>query len=175
MDGSIKDNSHINKLEFKVNKLCVLECEKYILRKQGIKYNDDILTEETITKKWYIRNGRHFSVIGKHLKKFGFTIKRKRKASIEYLIHSLNNGNDVIVAVDGGELFDGDSIEEVLEDIYIGEIADHTVVVESYDANNDNICIFDPNNQEMLQSVPLCNFINAWLDSKCYLVEIIHP
>lgn len=175
MDKATNDKIDTTNLKVSVNQFCVLECEKYILRKHGIKYNDDILTEETITKKWYIRNGRHFSVIGKHLKKFGFTIKRKRKASIEYLIHSLNNGNDVIVAVDGGELFDSDSIEEVLEDIYIGEIADHTIVVESYDANNDNICIFDPNNQETLQSVSLCCFINAWLDSKCYLVEIIHP
>lgn len=57
-------------------------------------------------------------------------------------------GNQVMAAVDGGELI-GDPLEERLEDILVGGIVDHCVVVLS-----------------------IAHFMDAWKDSDYYCVII---
>ena len=77
----------------------------------------------------------------------------------------------MIAAVDGGELT-GDRAYEIMEDITIGEIPDHTVVVLSCNADDKTITIYDPASPNTEETYPIEQFVDAWNDSKNYLVTI---
>ena len=54
----------------------------------------------------------------------------------------------------------------------IGENPDHIVVVLSYDSERGEITIYDPNSSNTQDVYPVEQFVNAWNDSKNYLVTI---
>lgn len=96
---------------------------------------------------------------------------RQYNANIDDITNALDEHNNVIVAVDGGELL-GNRADEVIEDFVIGQIPDHTVVVLSYNATDSKITIYDPNSQNSEDTYPIEQFVDAWNDSKNYLVTI---
>lgn len=151
--------------------LCSLECEKYILRKLGIAFDEEQLHINAIEKGWQKEKGTALFNIGRHLEDKGLIVTRRYKCCINDIANALCNNDEVIVAVDGGELL-GDRAEEIIEDILIGEIPDHTVVVLSYDAVNNNVTVYDPNSPNKEDTYPVEQFIDAWNDSKNYLVTI---
>ena len=151
--------------------LCSLECEKYILRKLGIAFDEKQLHINAIEKGWQKEKGTALFNIGRHLEDKGLIVTRRYKCCINDIANALCNNDEVIVAVDGGELL-GDRAEEIVEDILIGEIPDHTVVVLSYDAINNNVTVYDPNSPNKEDTYPVEQFIDAWNDSKNYLVTI---
>lgn len=153
------------------NSFCCLECEKFILKRRNIDFNEDELLERAIMNKWQKENGTALHNIGRHLENAGLIVTRHYYCSIHDITMALNNGDDVIVAVDGGELT-GCSQKEIHEDLYIGHIPDHTVVVLSCDEDKRNITVFDPNSKNKEDTYSLSQFADAWEDSKNYLVTI---
>ena len=151
--------------------LCSLECEKYILRKLGIEFDELQLHTNAIEKGWQKEKGTALFNIGRHLEEKGLIVTRRYKCNINDIANALDKNEVVIVAVDGGELL-GDRAEEIMEDILIGEIPDHTVVILSYDAANNNVTVYDPNSPNKEDTYPVEQFIDAWNDSKNYLVTI---
>ncbi len=150
---------------------CCLECEKYVLGRFSIEYDEQQLLQEAVQKGWQKENGTALHNIGRHLENNGLSVTRRYKSTIEDITDALNAGESVIVAVDGGELT-GNRADEIGEDILIGKIPDHTVVVLSYDAENNTIAIFDPDSDNAEDVYPAEQFENAWNDSKNYLVTI---
>ena len=151
--------------------LCCLECEKYVLRKFGIEFDEQQLLHKAISNGWQKEKGTALHNIGRHLESNGLIATRQYNASIEDIAEALDNNESVIVAVDGGELT-GNRVEEMMEDIIIGQIPDHTVVVLSVDARHHTITIFDPNSSNTEDTYPFEQFMDAWDDSKNYLVTI---
>jgi hypothetical protein len=90
---------------------------------------------------------------------------------MQELAEALNAGKDIIVAVDGGELLD-DRWSEILEDIFEGEKPDHSVVVLSCDIENDKVTVYDPNSENETDTYPVEQFLDAWNDSKNYMVSV---
>lgn len=148
---------------------CCMECEKYILDRRKIEYSDEEITKLAEENKWKSENGTALHNIGRSLESFGLSTARRFKSTIADIVAALAAGDDVIVAVDGGELL-GDLEAERREDILIGEIPDHTVVVLSCDIEENTITIFDPNSSREQDVYPLEQFIDAWDDSKNYMV-----
>lgn len=153
------------------NNYCCLECEKYILNKRDIEYNESELLDKAIKNKWQKQQGTALHNIGRHLEDAGLIVTRTFKCTIDDIAQALNATDDVIVAVDGGELT-GNKAYEISEDILIGPIPDHTVVVLSIDQANNTITIHDPNSPHAEDTYPIAQFIDAWNDSKNYLVAI---
>ena len=76
-----------------------------------------------------------------------------------------------MAAVDGGELI-GDPLEERLEDILVGGIVDHCVVVLSVSIENDEVSLYDPAFGVIPLAVSIAHFMDAWKDSDYYCVII---
>ena len=66
----------------------------------------------------------------------------------------------------------GDRTYEIAEDILLGKMPDHTVVVLSVDPDDKSVAIYDPNSPNPKDIYPLAQFEDAWNDSKNYLVTI---
>ena len=148
---------------------CSLECEKYILNRRGIAYDEEKLMEMSLKNNWQTEEGTALHNIGRHLEHKGLSVIRRYKCSIDDIIEALAANDDIIVAVDGGELL-GDPELERREDILIGEIPDHSVVVVSCDKRAQTITIFDPNSGNTTDTYHIEHFRDAWEDSKNYMV-----
>lgn len=150
---------------------CCLECEKFILRKLDIEFDEEQLLQSAIQNGWQKEDGTALHNVGRHLENNGLLVTRQYNASIENIATALKGNEYVIVAVDGGELL-GNRADEIIEDLVIGQIPDHTVVVLSLNPNNDTITIYDPNSSNAEDTYPIKQFKDAWNDSKNYLVTI---
>lgn len=150
---------------------CCLECEKYILRRLDIEFNEDQLLQNAIRNGWQKEKGTALHNVGRHLENKGLLVTRQYNASIEDIATALKENECVIVAVDGGELL-GNRADEIIEDLVIGQIPDHTVVVLSLDERSNTITLFDPNSSNTEDTYPIEQFKDAWNDSKNYLVTI---
>ena len=150
---------------------CSLECEKAILQKFGIEFDEPQLLASAVRNGWQKEHGTALHNVGRHAESMGLVATRQYKATLNDIATALDTDKGVIVAVDGGELL-GDRVEERNEDIFIGQIPDHTVVVLAVDAERNNITIFDPNSPNREDTYTLEQFENAWADSQNYLVII---
>ena len=150
---------------------CCLECEKYILRKLNIEFDEDQLLQNAVLNGWQKEKGTALHNVGRYLESKGLVVTRQYKATIDDITCALNGNECVIVAVDGGELL-GNRTDEKIEDILRGQIPDHTVVVLSFDEKSNTITLFDPNSSNAEDTYQIEQFKDAWNDSKNYLVTI---
>lgn len=150
---------------------CCLECEKYILRKLNIEFDEEQLLQNAIQNGWQKEKGTALHNVGRHLESKGLVVTRQYNASIDDIANSLNENECVIVAVDEGELL-GNRTDEKIEDILIGQVPDHTVVVLSLDDKSNTITLCDPNSSNAADTYPIEQFKDAWNDSKNYLITI---
>lgn len=150
---------------------CSLECEKYILRKFNIEFDEEQLLQNAIQKGWQKENGTALHNVGRHLENKGLVVTRQYNATIDDISNALDDNESIIVAVDGGELL-GNRAEEIKEDIVIGQIPDHTVVVLYLDVKGKTITLYDPNSSNEEDTYSIEQFKDAWNDSKNYLVTI---
>ena len=150
---------------------CCLECEKHIMKLFDVPYDEEQLIMDARQKGWLKENGTALHNIGRHLEKAGLVVTRRYNSTIEDIIIALENNENVIVAIDGGELL-GDKESEIKEDLLVGQIPDHTVVVLSVNAIDKTITIYDPNSINPEDTYPISVFEDAWNDSKNYLVTI---
>lgn len=152
---------------------CCIKCESYILQKRSIPFNEQTLENNAVKNGWLADNGTALYNVGKLLESFGLTVSRTYGSCITDISNALNEGKDIIVAVDGGELT-GDRSAEFLEDINDGYRPDHTVVVLSCDTDKRLITMFDPNSTHKSDTYSFQVFLDAWADSNYYMV-IINP
>lgn len=154
------------------NNCCALECEKYVMSLMGIRYDEQQILTDALQNGWLKDKGTALHNVGRHLESKGLIVTRQYKCSVEDIAAALEAGNYVIVAVDGGELA-GDFLEELREDMLLGQIPDHTVVVLSCDIAHGKVTLFDPHSPETEHIWPIRQFEDAWADSQNYLVTII--
>ena len=150
---------------------CCLECEKYILRKLNIEFNEEELFRNAVKNGWQKEDGTALHNVGRHLESKGLVVTRQYNALIKDIANAFDDNECVIVAVDGGELL-GNRTDEKIEDILKGQIPDHIVVVLSFDEKSNTITLFDPNSSNAEDKYPIEQFKDAWNDSKNYLVTI---
>lgn len=163
---------------------CSPECEKYILKRRAIAFDEEDIAKRGADNNWQTNLGTALHNIGRHLERFGLVVVRRYKCTVEDIVDALAKSRDVIAVVDSGELMSVDSLsdqalyegemcrcaKEYIEDIFIGEIPDHCVVVKSCDLEAQTITLYDPNRAADELVSPLSHFVDAWQDSKCYLV-----
>ena len=148
--------------------LCAIHCEQYVLQKFGITRSVEELmglaTELGILKE----DGTPMEKLGGLCEHLGLHVERKKKAYLQDIKDALSQGHEVIVAVDSGELY-GDYLEEHVEDLFIGQIADHSVVVLSC---NDDIVCYDPIKGTHPVTVSEERFQDAWKDAEWFMVIV---
>lgn len=150
---------------------CCLQCEKFILRRRAICYDEQQLLDNALRNGWLKENGTALHNVGRHLEQAGLSVLQRYDCQLQDIAAALEQGHDVIVAVDGGELLGNPHLEQI-EDALLGEIPDHTVVVIACDMHAQTITIFDPNSSNQADTYPFARFINAWKDARNYAVII---
>lgn len=161
-------------------KLCVLYTEQYILQQYGIAVSIDELLTIAKQNKWIQRQGVQFKNIGKLLELHSIPVERKTDASFTDLQKALQTGHYVIVGVDAGELFAQTRLKKMAEKIedWFDEHADHVLLVKNINLTGDThdtaeLINIDDNGVKNF-SVPLMKFLDAWEDSREFMVETLN-
>lgn len=155
----------------KGDSLCAVRCEEYILHCFGIHKSLEELQEIALSNGWLFDNGARMQDLGNTAREFGLNVEKEEDANLQDIIKALEEGKQVIAAVDGGELI-GDPVEERLEDVFVGGIVDHCVVVLSADIDMDEVALYDPAFGPIPLPVSIAHFLDAWADSNYYCVMI---
>ena len=150
--------------------LCAIHCEQYILQKFGITRSVEELMAIATEIGSLKANGTPMDKLGALCEHLGVQVERHKNAYVKDIKNALAKGKEVIVAVDSGELY-GDFLEEQIEDRFVGQIPDHSVVVLSCD---DDIVIYDPIKGTHPVTVSEDRFQDAWKDAEWYLVIVAY-
>jgi len=151
--------------------LCAIMCEEYILHVFGVHKTLEELRILASAKNWLKEDGVEMLDLGAIPEYYGLTVNKIAPASIKSIMEAIEQGHQVIVAVDGGELV-GNPAEEIAEDVLAGGVADHCVVVLSVDTDDNTFAIYDPAIGVIPLRVSLGVFMDAWEDSNKYMVTI---
>ena len=133
-------------------------------------FDEDELRELAEDNGWY-NNGTSMEDVGKIMEYYGANVEQSIGNSLDDLKESLAQGNQVIVGVDADELWSGQN-EEMFGP---GMDADHAIQVIGFDESdmaNPMVIINDSgvaNGQGVM--VPAEEFLDAWEDSGCFMVE----
>lgn len=150
--------------------LCAIRCEQYVLDMFGIHKPLFELKRLAEDKGWLTDTGVAIENLGKIPRQYGLTV-RTGKSDLSKISTAIDAGKQILVAVDGGELI-GNPFEEKLEDMLVGGIADHCVVVLNYDNDEDKVMLFNPAFGDIPLTVSSETFQDAWSDSDNYTIEI---
>lgn len=161
---------------------CAVVAQEYILD-SVLPYDvtEDELVRHAVSSGWYFPGGGTPALqVGNLLEMHGIAVAREENASFEHLTDALQNGQKVLVGVDGDELISS-GIDPVRDDwigdgyAIPGQDANHVVQVigvDVTDPHNPMVILNDPghaNGCGMMVSVD--KFMNAWQDSGHYLVH----
>lgn len=148
---------------------CCLECEKNILTRRGVEYDAQYLLEVSLRNKWQKEGGTALFNVGRHLESYGFVVERRYKSTIDDIAKALERGDDVIVAVREGALMCDAGVNAMVVDKE--DTPNHTVVVLDYNSALGEVTIYDPNSRNTTDSYPVAQFLDAWAESKNYMVS----
>ena len=151
--------------------LCAVRCEEFILHCFGIHKAISELRDLALEKGWLTDDGAYVQDLGNTAEHFGLKVEKLEDATLQDIIKAIDEGKRVIAAVDGGELI-GDPLEERLEDVLVGNIVDHCVVVLSASVENDEVALYDPAFGTIPLTVSIAHFLDAWEDSNYHCVFV---
>ncbi|MEG0900433.1 MAG: hypothetical protein RSF40_12105, partial [Oscillospiraceae bacterium] len=143
------------------NDICVIRSEQLILEGFGIEASIEELIELSSRSGWYVSGrGTAIGCLGNILEHYGLQTERRHGGSIEDIRSELLSGSKVMLCVDSDELI-GDRGAQYYEDVFVGEIPDHTVVVAKISPDGE-VVIHDPATAGQTDSYPLEQLLDAW-------------
>ena len=151
--------------------LCAVRCEEFILHSFGIHKTIPELRDLALAEGWLTDHGAYVKDLGNTAGHVGLKVEKLEDATLQDIIKAIDEGKKVIAAVDGGELI-GDPLEERLEDVLVGGIVDHCVVVLSTSVHHDEVALFDPAFGPIPITVTIAHFLDAWEDSGYHCVFV---
>lgn len=143
--------------------ICAVLCEIFILHRRGLPYDEEWLLNTARRRDWLKPEGTPLYCLGNLLSYSGLFVSRKYDASIDDIRHALQQDNDVVVGVDREKLY--------AEEVDLEDLTNHAVVVTHVE--DDSITIFDPYEEPYNSKISLLDFINAWKESRNYLIQIL--
>ena len=143
--------------------ICAVLCEIFILHRRGLPYDEEWLLNTARRRDWLKPEGTPLYCLGNLLSYSGLFVSRKYDATLDDIRHALQKDNDVVVGVDREKLY--------AEDIDLEDLTNHAVVVTHVD--EDSVTIFDPYEEPYNSKIPLQDFLNAWKESRNYMIQIL--
>lgn len=152
---------------------CAIKSQQLILETFGIDVTEESLIQDALSLNIYEPgHGTPVAHMGDLLELHGVKATLHEPANIYTLMHELAQGHQVIVAVDSSELWTPD-FSEVLEDMYMGPIPDHALIVTGIDASDPGaveVILTDPGTGNVTR-YPYEQFADAWADSSFAMVS----
>lgn len=158
---------------------CAIKSQQLILNEFGIPVTEDQLVIYSEQHGWYHADGTGTQPgdVGKLLMDAGIPCTQTENANVYDLVNELAQGHKVIVGVDSSELWNN-SLFDSLRDLFIGETADHALIVAGIDFSdpeNPMVILTDPGTGEVARPYPLDQFMDAWGDSHNFMVSTDIP
>ena len=141
--------------------ICAVLCELFILQRHHIPYNEEELVNTAKQEGWLKPQGTPLYCIGNLMELKGLKVERKYDTTISDLRLAIENDDDVVVGVDREKLYADENDPE--------DLTNHAIVVTAI--NNDGITIFDPYKKPEIINIPLPEFMDAWKESRFYMVR----
>ncbi len=152
---------------------CAVASQEFVLEQlTGMDFQESDLRDLAEEQGWYSpQGGTPMDDVGNILEHMGCTVERSGGNTIEDLQRCLENGGEVIVAVDSSEIWLGQD-----NDFFgPGMDADHAVQVIGIDYSSPDspmVILNDPGAVNGGGAVlPMDVFVGAWEDSGCFMVE----
>lgn len=142
--------------------LCCVECEKYVMRRRGIGFDEEAILEAAVDNNWQKCEGTALHNVGRHLERYGLYVTRRYQSSVADIERALAAGDDVIVALNQYLLAGYDAMATECQR------PDHVVVVLAID--EESVTLYDPNDIADSVKHPLQQFQKAWAVSENYIV-----
>jgi len=152
------------------NNLCDLECESHILESYGIKYDHNELSQESRRNYWLRYEGTPLFNIGKLLEMNGLFVSRVFNADLQSLTEALSTCK--VITVVNGDILLNKPIDIMADDFNADNCPNHAVVVESIDIDSGTATLFNPASENKKCIYPLELFLDAWSESKHYMLTV---
>lgn len=153
---------------------CAFQSQAIILREYGFDVKQEDLMQIAKEQGWYVEGyGTPEDKVGKLLEYYGLDTSITEGNNIFNLANELAQGHRVLVTVDSGELW-SPGLGEKLEDLLIGEQADHALLVVGVDTSNPSdvkVIVTDPGNGNTQYAYSEKEFMDAWKDSNCFMAS----
>ena len=152
---------------------CALRAQQHVLKMFGIDISEANLRKDAIAHGEYAtkdHSGTLIPDVGNLLERKGIDVHRYQGATMAHLISELAQGHKIIVGIDANEVL-ASGIQKPIEWLKdrIVKNPNHAVVVVNVDAHTLDVDIVDPADGK-LHRVPASTFVDAWHDSKCFMV-----
>ncbi|MCH5176048.1 MAG: hypothetical protein J1F40_09185 [Prevotellaceae bacterium] len=172
----------INPIQQQYPDTCAIKSQQLILQDFGIDVSETECVQYCYDHGWYVPGGGTLPEnVGKLLVDVGIPCTQRVDANIFDIMNEIQQGHKVIVGVDANELWnDGpiNSIIEWLRDIFVGEQANHALIVAGLDYSDPEhpyVILTDPGSGEAGKPYPLDQFMDAWSDSQHFIVSTDIP
>lgn len=161
---------------------CAIKSQQLILEDYGIDVSESELVHIAGQHGWYNGGGTMPQDVGNLLELADIPVTKRASANVFNLVNELAQGHKVIVGVDANELWHNDTDNEKLinqyNDFWGPSGGNHALIVMGIDTSNpDNVQVIvrDPGSGEDGKPYPLDQFMDAWSDTKCYMVSTDIP
>jgi len=152
------------------NNLCDFECEKHLLEEFGIEFNPESLATESRNNYWLRNEGTPLFNMGKLLEQNGLFVSRVYDADFQKLCDTLETGKAIVVV--NGDLLLGKQIDIFADDYNYDDCPNHAVVVESVSKESGEVCLFNPALEERYCKCSIPTFLEAWSESRNYILAV---
>lgn len=143
--------------------LCCVHCETYILNRHDIEFSESDLINTARENNWLTDKGTPLYAVGQLLSLKGIMVTRTYDANLTDIAEALKRGNDIIAVIDN------DKLNPTLQDY--DDLPNHAVVITAIDNDGQNLTIYNPQESvSSLQQICISNFMNAWRESRNYMV-----
>ena len=150
---------------------CAIHSQYHVLKDYGYTGTVEDLKAEAEANGWYDpATGTSPENVGKLLEAHGVPCNVYVNANEYNLISELAQGKRVIVGLDSGEIWEGESILQDFWEKITGGGADHAVVVSGIntaDPDNIKVVLTDSGAGHAAIEYPLDQFMDAWKDGEC--------
>jgi hypothetical protein len=157
---------------------CAIRSQQLVLNDFGVPVSQEQLINEASQNGWYHQgDGTPMEDVGNLLESHGIAINRVVDGNIYDLASELAQGHKVIIGVDANELWH-DGLLQDAKDSVIGETPNHALIVagiDTADPQNIQVILEDPGTGDVAKAYPMEQFLDAWHDSKNYMVSTTQP
>jgi len=152
------------------NNLCDFECEKHILKQYGIEYDDEDLARESKNNYWLRNEGTPLFNMGKLLEQNGLFVSRVYDGSLDKLCDTLKTCKVIVVV--NGDILVGKEVDVFADDFNYDDCPNHAVVVESISEDSNEVSMYNPALEERFCKCSISVFLDAWTESKNYMLAV---
>lgn len=150
--------------------LCDLQCELFILRSLKRKVSEATISKLSRKNYWLRDQGTPLYNVGRLLESKGFLVSRIYDAKIETIKQSLKD--HFLIAIVNGDVLEPLRAKENEKVVSLEDDANHAVVVLSIHPDGKSVTLYNPANGDKKTTYKIDSFIEAWSESKNYLITV---